>query len=77
MVLRIVAQARQEMCTQLDPEITRLRALQQVNRSVRSEEIELLVQQRGALDEHLRTARLRLDALRLIHRGPLATGNIR
>jgi hypothetical protein len=41
-----------------------------VNRSVRSEEIELITEQQRALDQHLGDARLRLDALRLIHRGP-------
>ena len=66
----IVAQARQEMSVQLDHEIARLKELQKVNRSVRSEEIELLIAQQCALDQHLRGARLRLDAIRLIQRGP-------
>ena len=58
------------MAAQLDHEIARLKELQRVNRSVRAEEIELLVQQRSALDQHLTSARLRLDAIRLIQRGP-------
>ena len=66
----IVAQARREMATQLDHEISRLKELQKVNRSVRAEEIELLAQQRSALDQHLAAARLRLDSIRLIQRGP-------
>lgn len=66
----IIAQARREMVAQLDHEISRLRALQKVNRSVRDEEVELLVQQKRALDQHLMGARLRLDAIRLIRRGP-------
>ena len=66
----IVAQARKEMSAQLDHEIARLRELQKVNRSVRAEEIDLLVQQQRALDQHLTSARLRLDAIRLIQRGP-------
>ena len=66
----IVAQARKEMNIQLDHEIARLRELQKVNRSVRAEEIDLLVQQQRALDQHLASARLRLDAIRLIQRGP-------
>ena len=66
----IVAQARKEMAAQLDHEILRLKELQKVNRSVRAEEIELLVQQRIALDQHLAAARLRLDSIRLIQRGP-------
>jgi ATP-dependent helicase HepA len=65
----LVAKARQEMTLRLDKEIARLRELQQVNRSVRDEEIELVEQQQRALDEHLGGARLRLEALRLIHRG--------
>ena len=66
----IVAQARKEMNAQLDHEIARLKELQKVNRSVRGEEIGLLVQQQRALDHHLTSARLRLDAIRLIQRGP-------
>jgi ATP-dependent helicase HepA len=66
----IVAQARKEMSAQLDHEITRLRDLQKVNRSVRAEEIDLLIQQRDELDQRLVGARLRLDAIRLIQRGP-------
>ncbi|MBK8794691.1 MAG: RNA polymerase-associated protein RapA [Holophaga sp.] len=69
--LGLVATARQAMNHRLDQEITRLRALQKVNKSVRTEEIELLVQQQSVMDQHLGAARLRLDALRLIHRGPL------
>ncbi len=65
----LVAQARKEMATQLDHEISRLKELQKVNRSVRAEEIELLVRQQGALDQHLANARLRLDSIRLIQRG--------
>ena len=66
----LVTQARVEMNAQLDHEIARLRELQKVNHSVRGEEIELLVAQKNALDKHLSSARLRLDAIRLIQRGP-------
>ncbi len=65
----IVAQSRREMAGQLDEEIRRLQELQKVNRSVRAEEIDLLLQQRRLLDEHLAGARLRLDAIRIIQRG--------
>jgi ATP-dependent helicase HepA len=65
----IIAQARKEMAAQLDHEVARLKELQKVNRSVRAEEISALVQQQQALDQHLRSARLRLDAIRLIQRG--------
>ena len=66
----IVATARQEMAVRLDHEIARLAELQKVNRSVRAEEIDLLVQQQRALDQHLAASRLRLDAIRVIQRGP-------
>ena len=66
----IVAQAQREMATQLDHEILRLKELQKVNRSVRAEEIASLARQKNDLEEHLSHARLRLDAIRLIQRGP-------
>ena len=66
----IVAQALKEMATQLDHEILRLKELQKVNRSVRAEEIASLARQKNDLEEHLSHARLRLDAIRLIQRGP-------
>ncbi len=66
----IIALARKEMTTQLEHEVARLHELRKVNRSVRAEEIELLVQQQRDLDQHLSSARLRLDAIRLIQRGP-------
>ncbi len=66
----LVAQARKEMTARLNHEIARLRELQKVNRSVRAEEVELLIAQQRALDQHLSEARLRLDAVRLIQRGP-------
>ena len=66
-----VTQARRDLKAQLEQETDRLRDLQKVNRSVRDEEIALLVQHQSALDQHIRGARLRLDALRLIHRGSL------
>lgn len=66
----ILAQARGDMAARLDREINRLRDLQKVNPSVRPEEIDLLVEHKAALDLHLQGARLRLDAIRLIRRGP-------
>src|SRR5262249_23053385 len=65
----IIERSRKDMTSQLQHEISRLRQLQQVNRAVRPEEIELLIEQHRALDEHLLASRLRLDALRLIRRG--------
>lgn len=66
----LVSQARAEMNAQLHLEMARLKELQKVNRSVRPDEIESLVQEQCALDQHLSGARLRLDAIRLIQRGP-------
>jgi ATP-dependent helicase HepA len=67
----LIAQARREMTMQLEHEIIRLTELRKVNRSVRSEEIAALRHQREALDQHLGAARLRLEAIRLIQRGPV------
>lgn len=69
-VAALVAQARREMSARLDHEVTRLEDLRRVNRSVRVEEIEALGAQKDALDRHLLGARLRLDAVRLLRRGP-------
>ncbi len=69
----LIAKARKAMAAQLHQEEARLRALQRVNPAVRAEEIELLVGQQRELDHHLAGARLRLDALRVIHRGAVNT----
>ena len=61
----IVAQAREEMTSQLQLEIARLKALKKVNPSVRQAEIDLLVGQRREIEEHMSNARIRLDAIRL------------
>jgi ATP-dependent helicase HepA len=62
--------AAADMRTQLQFETDRLRDLQRVNRLVRDEEIDLLLQQQATLAEVIGSARVRLDALRLIYRGP-------
>jgi ATP-dependent helicase HepA len=66
----LIAEARKTMAAQLDHEIARLAELQKVNRSVRPEELTLLASQKTAIDQHLAGARLRLDAIRVIQRGP-------
>ncbi len=66
----ITRMARLEMTTQLGQETERLKELRKVNRSVRAEEVEILQEQQIELDHHLANARLRLDSIRLIHRGP-------
>lgn len=50
-----------------DQELNRLRALQKVNRAIRPEEIRSLETQPTQLEQAMASARLRLDALRLIH----------
>jgi ATP-dependent helicase HepA len=69
LVPAVIDRARADMQSRLGEEIDRLRALQKVNRSVRDEEIELLEAQRRDLATQIEAARLRLDAVRLIHRG--------
>lgn len=66
----ITSRACADMTAQLDHEITRLQELKKVNPSVRTEEVDLLVEHRNNLARHLDGARLRLDAVRLIQRGP-------
>jgi ATP-dependent helicase HepA len=65
----LIDNARHAMNSQLEYEIKRLTELKKVNRTVRAEEIDLLAEQQNALDVHLKGARLRLDAIRLIQRG--------
>ncbi|BDU71614.1 helicase-related protein [Mesoterricola silvestris] len=66
---RLLAKARQDLAAHLDREIERLRALRRVNGGVSEGDIEGLLHQKAALDTHLREARLRLDAIHLVHRG--------
>jgi ATP-dependent helicase HepA len=68
-VPRLIETARQDMAERLSGEVSRLRQLQKLNRSVRDEEIQLLLDQQAALDSHISDARLRLDSVRVIHRG--------
>ena len=69
-VAGIVSRAVAGMEAELDGEIARLMALKAVNRQVRPEEIELARAERVELGRHLREARLRLDAVRVVWRGP-------
>ena len=68
-VTDIVEAARGTMRSRLQREAGRLRELQKVNRTVRDEEIDLLLEQERALDRVIGGARLRLDAVRLVYRG--------
>ncbi len=65
---RLVKAARAKMTSELKAEIDRLRHLSAVNEQIRPEEIEALEAQRTALGEALGGTRLRLDAVRLVHR---------
>ncbi len=60
---------------QLTREASRLRELQKVNQAVRDEEIQLMVAQLAELESCIETARLRLDSVRLIYRGPTRIDN--
>lgn len=67
---RLIADALAEMNGDLRQEILRLKDLQAVNPSVSPREIEHLIHEQQALAEALAHPRLRLDALRLMQRGP-------
>ena len=64
----LVARARQAMATQLGEEQARLEDLGRAGGTWEAERLALAAQRRH-LDQHLGQAGLRLDALRLIHRG--------
>jgi ATP-dependent helicase HepA len=66
----IKAAALSEMELNLRGEIERLRALQRVNDHIREDEIESLDRQLALLREQIFSARLRLDSIRLIWKGP-------
>ncbi|MDH5472595.1 MAG: RNA polymerase-associated protein RapA [Gammaproteobacteria bacterium] len=62
----ILATAHQQTKQTLEKEINRLKALKQINPSVRDEEIRFFEQQWQALTQALDSASLRLDSLRVI-----------
>lgn len=62
----LVKDALERMMSSYTAEIQRLVALRKVNPNVRNEEIQGVRQQGMALHEHLKSAQLRLDALRVI-----------
>jgi len=63
---KIAAAARQHMRQELEPVVTRLIALAQVNPSVSEEEISAAGAELAALDQGLQEVRIRLDGVRLI-----------
>lgn len=60
-----------EMNGMLGHELHRLRTLRQVNRHIRPEELELAEREQRELHAAIHGARLRLDCLRMIWKGPL------
>ena len=62
----LVQQASQRFTSELDEEISRLKALQQVNPLVRQSEIDALETQRSQGIEVLGQAKIRLDAIRIL-----------
>ena len=62
----LIMTAVDTMDTELNQELQRLTALQQVNPNVRQEEIDALQEQQQQLKHYMQTARLHQDAIRLI-----------
>jgi len=71
---RLRQAAQEAMNEQLSAELARLTALAAVNDHVRREEHAALEQQRRELAQAIDAARIRLDALRLLWRGPVRDG---
>ena len=55
----------------LENEIQRLKSLKKINPNIKEEEINLCEDEYEKLKNYISSARLRLDALRLIYRGEL------
>jgi ATP-dependent helicase HepA len=66
----MISEGMAAMDQMLDHEISRLTMLQKVNDHVRPQEIELAQQQKAMLTEAIQNARVRLDSIRLIWKGP-------
>jgi len=62
----LVTTAVDTMDTELNQELQRLSAMQQVNPNVRQDEIDALQEQQQLLKQYMQTARLHQDAIRLI-----------
>jgi ATP-dependent helicase HepA len=68
----VISQALAQMHAELGSEITRLCDLSEVNDHIKPEEITALEQREIALANTLQSARLRLDAVRLIWKAPVS-----
>jgi ATP-dependent helicase HepA len=66
--------AAAELRERLGAEIERLRALAETNDNVRPEEVQFLEHELEELSQHLHTSRLRVEALRVVWRGPASEG---
>ncbi len=65
----VVESAVAEIETVMGAEIRRLKELQKVNPAIRNDEIEIMENEKQALLNHVRRARFRLDALRVVLMG--------
>ena len=63
-----IAKGFKRMTLKLDHEITRLKTLQTRNKDIRSEEIEMAIEERSTLASLIENARIRLDAVQLIRK---------
>ncbi|MEO5787512.1 RNA polymerase-associated protein RapA [Gelidibacter sp.] len=63
-----IAKGLQQMTLKLDHEIERLKTLKTKNKDIRTEEIELAIEERAILETLIKNARVRLDALQLIRK---------
>ena len=68
---QLIESSLAEMNQMLGHELHRLRTLRQVNRHIRPEELELAEREQRELHAAIHGARLRLDCLRMIWKGPL------
>jgi ATP-dependent helicase HepA len=67
----VVAKSLESMNQLLGHEVHRLTTLRQVNENVRQDEVDIAISQQSELAAVIGSARLRLDAIRLIWKGPL------
>ncbi len=63
---RILAGSLHHMKEWFNEEIRRTKALREVNDHIREDEIDIYIDHRDRIDQHIRKARLRLDAIRLV-----------
>jgi ATP-dependent helicase HepA len=66
---RIIADTLQQIEKQMDDEVTRLKTLKLMNPNVKDIEIKAAIEEKKNLIEYASSARIRIDAIRLIKRG--------